>query len=77
MGALNWTTAGESHGSALVGILTGLPAGLSLSVERIDRELARRQRGYGRSARQAIEHDRIEVLGVRDRRSVRRSRCDS
>lgn len=59
---LTWTTAGESHGPALVGILEGLPAGLALSVERIDGELARRQGGYGRSARQAIERDRIEVL---------------
>ncbi|MHC4895364.1 MAG: chorismate synthase, partial [Planctomycetota bacterium] len=46
MSNLRWTTAGESHGSALVGILEGLPAGMELSIERIDRELARRWRGY-------------------------------
>jgi chorismate synthase len=60
---LRWTTAGESHGPALVGILEGLPAGLELSIERIDAELARRWRGYGRGGRAAIEHDRVEVLG--------------
>jgi len=57
---LRWTTAGESHGPRLVGILEGMPAGMPLSVERIDNELARRQAGYGRSARQKIESDRVE-----------------
>lgn len=59
---LRWTTAGESHGPALVGVLEGMPAGLPLSLERVDRELARRQRGYGRGGRMKIERDRIELL---------------
>ena len=58
---LRLTTAGESHGPALVGILTGLPAGLELDRDAIDADLARRQQGYGRSPRQRIEHDRIEI----------------
>lgn len=62
MTRLAWTTAGESHGRALVGVVSGLPSGLPLSIERVDRELARRQRGYGRSARMQLEHDRVELL---------------
>jgi chorismate synthase len=57
------TTGGESHGPAIAGILTGLPAGLVLDREAIDADLARRQRGYGRSPRQQIEQDRVEVRG--------------
>jgi chorismate synthase len=57
------TTGGESHGPAIAGILTGLPAGLVLDREAIDADLARRQQGYGRSPRQQIEQDRIEVRG--------------
>jgi chorismate synthase len=65
------STAGESHGPALVGILTGLPAGLALEREAIDAELARRQQGYGRSPRQQIEQDRVEVLaGLRHGRTL-------
>ncbi|MGR4065138.1 MAG: chorismate synthase [Vulcanimicrobiaceae bacterium] len=61
-----YLTAGESHGPALVGILDGLPAGLHLDVGAIDRTLALRQGGYGRSSRMKIEHDQIEFLaGVR------------
>jgi chorismate synthase len=68
---LRLTTAGESHGPALVGILTGLPAGLELDRDAIDAELARRQQGYGRSPRQQIEQDRIEVLaGLRHGRTI-------
>ena len=63
MTRLSWTTAGESHGPALVGVLEGLPSGLELSLERIDGELARRQAGYGRGGRMRIEHDRVKVLG--------------
>src|SRR5215813_10696873 len=55
-------TAGESHGPALVAILTGLPAGLVLDRDAIDADLRRRQEGYGRSPRQQIEQDRVEVL---------------
>jgi chorismate synthase len=68
---LELTTAGESHGPALVAILTGLPAGLVLERERIDADLARRQQGYGRSPRQQLEQDRVEVLaGLRHGRTL-------
>jgi chorismate synthase len=68
---LTLTTAGESHGPALVAIVTGLPAGLVLDREAIDRDLARRQQGYGRSPRQQIETDRVEVLaGLRHGRTL-------
>jgi chorismate synthase len=59
---LTLSTAGESHGPALVAILGGLPAGLALDREAIDADLRRRQEGYGRSPRQQIEQDRVEVL---------------
>ena len=63
---LTLTTAGESHGPALAGILTGVPAGLRLDRAAIDRDLERRRQGYGRSPRQRVERDEIEVLaGVR------------
>ncbi len=63
---LRLVTAGESHGPGISCILTGVPSGLALDVEGIDRELARRQTGYGRGARQEIERDRVEILaGVR------------
>jgi chorismate synthase len=69
--SLRLSTAGESHGPALVGILTGLPAGLMLDREAIDADLSRRQRGYGRSPRQRIEQDRVEVLaGLRHGRTL-------
>jgi chorismate synthase len=68
---LRLTTAGESHGPALVGILNGLPAGLALDRDAIDADLARRQQGYGRSPRQKLEHDRVEVLaGLRHGRTL-------
>lgn len=64
--SLHFTTAGESHGKALVAIVEGLPAGLPISAEAVDRDLARRMMGYGRGARMKIERDRIEWLsGVR------------
>jgi chorismate synthase len=64
-------TAGESHGPALVAILSGLPAGLVLDREAIDTDLGRRQEGYGRSPRQQIERDRVEVLaGLRHGRTL-------
>ena len=63
---LRFTTAGESHGKALVATVEGLPAGLPVTAEWVDRELARRMQGYGRGARMKIERDRIEWLsGVR------------
>jgi chorismate synthase len=65
------STAGESHGPALVAIVTGLPAGLRLDRDAIDADLARRQEGYGRSPRQQIERDRVEVLaGLRHGRTL-------
>ena len=61
------TTAGESHGKALVAIIEGLPAHLQIDIEKINESLALRQSGYGRGARQKIERDRVEILtGVRD-----------
>jgi chorismate synthase len=64
--ALRFTTAGESHGPGLTAVLEGLPAGLELSPEDIDRDLARRQLGHGRGGRMKIETDRAEVTaGVR------------
>lgn len=55
-------TAGESHGRGMVATLTGVPAGVPFDVPFIDDFLARRQRGPGRSSRQRLEHDRVEVL---------------
>lgn len=61
-----FTTAGESHGRALVAIVEGLPAGLPISVDQINHELKRRQWGYGRGGRMKIEQDTVEILsGVR------------
>jgi chorismate synthase len=69
--SLELVTAGESHGPALVAILTGLPAGLLLDKEAIDADLRRRQEGYGRSPRQRIESDEVEVLaGLRHGRTL-------
>ncbi|HET6837644.1 MAG TPA: chorismate synthase [Gemmatimonadales bacterium] len=63
---LRFTTAGESHGKALVATVEGLPAGLPVTAEWVDRELVRRMQGYGRGARMKIERDGIEWLsGVR------------
>jgi chorismate synthase len=66
MSTLLMTTAGESHGPAEVCVLSGMPAGLPITAEAIDAELIRRQRGYGRGGRMAIETDRCRLLsGVR------------
>jgi chorismate synthase len=66
MSTLRYLTAGESHGKALIGILEGIPSGLPLSVQDIDKDLGRRQLGYGRGGRMKIESDRVEILsGVR------------
>jgi chorismate synthase len=68
---LELATAGESHGPALVAILAGLPAGLVLEKAPIDADLRRRQQGYGRSPRQQIETDEVEVLaGLRHGRTL-------
>ena len=64
--AIRFTTAGESHGRGLVGVLEGVPAGLPLAAEAVNAELKRRMGGYGRGARMKIEADQIEWLaGVR------------
>jgi chorismate synthase len=60
---LTYVTAGESHGPGITAVVSGLPAGLALDREAIRRDLARRQAGYGRSPRQKIEQDDIEILG--------------
>ena len=65
--ALTLTTAGESHGLEVVAVLAGLPAGLEVDRAALDREMARRQHGYGRGGRQKIERDQVEVrAGLRD-----------
>src|SRR3954452_7363235 len=69
--ALRFTTAGESHGPGLTAVVEGLPAGLTLSPEDIDRDLARRQLGHGRGGRMKIEKDRAEVTsGLRHGRML-------
>lgn len=63
---LRYLTAGESHGKGLVAILEGIPAALKLSTDDIDRQLKRRQAGYGRGKRMEIEKDKVEIIsGVR------------
>jgi chorismate synthase len=71
MASLRFITAGESHGPGLVAIVEGLPAGLELDRERIDRDLARRQLGHGRGGRMKIESDAAEIRsGVRHGRTL-------
>jgi chorismate synthase len=66
MSHLRFLAAGESHGKALIGILEGIPSGFPISAEDIDRDLERRQLGYGRGARMKIESDHVTILaGVR------------
>jgi chorismate synthase len=66
-----FTTAGESHGKALIAIVEGVPYGLAIDKGVIDRELKRRQQGYGRGGRMKIESDAVEILsGVRHGRSI-------
>ncbi len=68
---LRYLTAGESHGRALVAILDGMPAGLPLTADDVNRDLARRQSGYGRGGRMKIEKDAVEFLaGVRQGRTL-------
>ena len=65
------TTAGESHGKALVAIIEGLPAHLKIDIDKINAELTLRQSGYGRGGRQKIEHDCVEILtGVRNKQTL-------
>lgn len=71
MAKLTIRTAGESHGPAVVAFIEGLPAGIPVEPARLDADLARRQGGYGRGARQQIEKDRVEILsGVRRGRTI-------
>ena len=68
---LRFETAGESHGECLVATLTGLPAGIPISLDKINRELWRRQQGYGRGGRMKIETDRAEIVaGVRHSKTI-------
>ncbi len=60
---LRWLTAGESHGPALVGTLEGLPAGVEITTDDLQRALARRRLGHGRGARMAFERDEVALLG--------------
>ena len=63
---MNFLTAGESHGPQLTVIVTGMPAGVRLDRNRIDRDLMRRQHGYGRGGRMKIERDEAEITaGIR------------
>jgi chorismate synthase len=68
---LRFSTAGESHGEALVALVSGLPAGVPVDQGRLDRELWRRQQGYGRGGRMRIERDSAHILsGVRHGRTI-------
>src|SRR5215469_7549752 len=68
---LRFETAGESHGECLVATLVGLPAGIPVSLEAVDRELWRRQQGYGRGGRMKIETDRARIVsGVRHSQTI-------
>ena len=68
---MRYMTAGESHGPCLTAIVEGVPAGLRVSEDQINQDLARRQSGYGRGGRQTIERDRVSVTsGVRFGRTL-------
>ncbi|MEE0583553.1 MAG: chorismate synthase, partial [Adlercreutzia sp.] len=68
---MEYITAGESHGPNLTAIVTGVPAGLPVSVDHINSDLARRQAGYGRGGRMAIEKDTVRVTsGIRFGRTI-------
>ena len=69
--AFRFVTAGESHGPGLTAIVEGMPAGLELDRETLDRDMARRQLGHGRGGRMKIETDRVEMRsGVRHGRTL-------
>ncbi len=68
---LRFSTAGESHGEALVALVSGMPAGLAVNLDFVNRELWRRQQGYGRGGRMKIERDSVHVLsGVRHGKTI-------
>ena len=72
---MEFITAGESHGPVLSAIVTGVPAGLAISEKSINTDLERRQSGYGRGGRQAIEKDTVQITsGVRFGHSVTNSK---
>ena len=76
--SLRFLTAGESHGSELLTILDGFPAGLKLNAENINADLARRQQGYGAGPRMKLETDQAQIsTGVMDNRTTVRSNCRS
>ena len=71
MRRLRLLTAGESHGPGLVGVLEGLPAGMRVSTKLVDRDLQRRQHGYGSGRRMQIERDRVRwTAGIRYGRTL-------
>ena len=68
---LKFLTAGESHGKCLLGILEGMPAGLKVDKQKVNQELARRQKGYGRGGRMKIEKDKVEILsGIKKGKTI-------
>ena len=68
---LRFSTAGESHGEALVAMVSGLPAGVPVDQVLLDRDLWRRQKGYGRGGRMRIEQDKAHILsGVRHGKTI-------
>jgi len=71
MNKIQFLTAGESHGKALIGIIEGIPAGLSIDENYINVQLARRQKGHGRGSRMKIEKDQVQILsGVRNGQTI-------
>src|ERR1700753_1830087 len=68
---LRFSTAGEGHGESLVGTVSGMPAGVTVDIEFVNRELWRRQQGYGRGGRMRIERDTAHILsGVRHGKTI-------
>jgi chorismate synthase len=66
-----FSTAGESHGECLIAMISGMPAGVPIDVAQVNRELWRRQQGYGRGGRMRIEQDTAEILsGVRHGKTI-------
>src|SRR5882724_7901082 len=63
MSQLSYRTAGESHGKAMLALVEGMPAGVSVDMDFINSELRRRQGGYGRGGRQKIETDAVKIIG--------------
>src|SRR3990167_6419518 len=71
MTSLRYMTAGESHGKGGLAFIEGLPAGVPVTLEKLNRQLQRRQQGYGRGGRMRIEKDEVEILsGVRFGQSI-------